>query len=245
MSDEEQKDLYIIGTGIKGLSQLTLEAREALVRCRKVFHLTSVHDELEGICSDVENNAPMYWTGERQRVVYERIVQKIMAEVEKGPGVANVIYGHPLFFDDINMHLIRLARERNLSYEVIPGVSCLDTLSVDLEIDYGDGVQIFEVQDMVYRDHPLNPRIHAIILQIGQFGSNLTIPKVPQTEGRFAPLEQHLLKYYPPDHVVTVAFSQRDNEYGQFQMRCAITELDANRERIFKGTTLHVPPIPK
>lgn len=243
MSEEELKDLYIIGTGITGLRQLTLEARDTLTRCRKVFHLTSVHEELEAICSDVENNSKMYWTGERQRVVYERIVDKIMTEVEKGPGVANVIYGHPLFFDDINMGLIKLARETNLSYEVIPGVSCLDTLSVDLEIDYGDGVQVFEVQDMVYRDHALNPRIHAIILQIGQFGSNLTIPKVPQTQGRFARLEQHLLKYYPSDHVVTIAFSERDEDYSRFQLRCAISEIDKNREKIFKGTTLHVPPV--
>ena len=243
MSGEELKDLYIVGTGINGLRQLTQEARDILVSCRKVFHLTLAHDELAELCSDVESNASLYWTGERQRVAYERIVDKVIAEVEKGPGVANVIYGHPLFFDDINMKLIRIARERNLRYKVVPGVSCLDTLSVDLEIDYGDGAQVFEAQDLVYRRHALNPRIHAVILQIGQFGSNLTIPKVPQTKGRFTPLEQHLLKYYPPDHPVKVVFSRQDDTYDRFEFECAVTKIDDNRERIFKGTTLYVPPV--
>lgn len=233
----------MIGTGITGMRQLSREAEQALRACRKVFHLTSVHDELAKLCDDVVNNADEYWTGEKQGTVYVRIIDKIMAEVAKGPGVANVIYGHPLFFDDINKELIRRCRAQSLDYVVLPGISSLDTLSTDFEIDYGDGLQVFEVQHMIRDGHPLNPHIHAIILQIGQFGTNLTIPEVPSPEGRFKPLEEYLVKFYPPEHQVFVAFSDRGDNWRRFQLRCAINELDKNRKKIFKGTTLYIPPV--
>lgn len=243
MNEDVLADLYLIGTGIRDLEQLTAEARAVLGRCRKVFHLTSSHDGLAGLCPEVVDHAADYWTGEPAREVYRRIADKVMAEVANGPGVANVIYGHPLFFDDINMDLIRRCRSAGLSYRVLPGISCLDTLSADLEIDYGDGLQVYEAQDLVYRAHPLNPRVHAVILQIGSFGSDVTIAEIPSPPGRFRPLEEYLMRYYPPEHPVTVAFSDRGDEWTRFQLRCPIAELDANRARIFKGTTLYVPPL--
>ncbi len=243
MNDSQLADLYLIGTGIRDLEQLTAEARAVLRRCRKVFHLTSCHQGLSELCADVVDNAAEYWTGEPARNVYRRIADKVMAEVEKGAGVANVIYGHPLFFDDINMGLIERCRRAGLSYRVLPGISSLDTLSTDLEIDYGDGLQVYEAQDLVDGEHPLNPRVHAVILQIGSFGSDLTIAEVPSPPGRFRPLAEYLMRFYPAEHPVTVAFSDRGDDWVGYQLRCPIQELDANRKRIFKGTTLYVPPL--
>ncbi|MDH3587897.1 MAG: SAM-dependent methyltransferase [Gammaproteobacteria bacterium] len=244
MNNDNLADLYLIGTGILGMRQISAEAYDALSRCRKVFHLTSNQEGLKMICPDVVDNAGEYWTGERPGIVYKRIADKVVAEVKNGPGVANVIYGHPLFFDDINIELIRQARELDLNYVVLPGISCLDTLSTDLEIDYGDGLQVYEAQDLVFNEHPLNPRVHAVILQIGLFGTqNLTIPNAPCPEGRFSLLQQYLEKYYSPDHLVTIAFSDRGDEWTRFQLQCRVSEIDANRKNIFKGTTMYIPPV--
>jgi uncharacterized protein YabN with tetrapyrrole methylase and pyrophosphatase domain len=236
-------DLYIIGTGILGMEHISIQTRETLSRCRKVYHLTSIHDELAGFCGDLVNNAELYWTGKPASEVYRKIIDTIVGEVEKGPGVANLTYGHPLFFDDINMGLIREMKNRGLKYKVIPGISCLDTLSSDLEIDYGDGLQVYEAQDLVFRQHPLNPKVHAIILQIAQFGSNLTIPSVPTAKGRFLPLEKYLAKYYPADHTVSIVFSDRGDSYTDYRVDFNINEFDKNQEKMFKGTTLYIPPV--
>lgn len=237
-------DLYLIGVGILGLKQISAEAESAIRSCRKIFHLTSVHGQLKKLCGEVVDNAEYYWTGESGSVVYQRIVARVLDEARRGPTVGNVIYGHPLFFDDINMSLIALARENGLRYKVIPGVSSLDTLSTDLEIDYGDGLQVYEAADLVYSGHPLNPKVHAVILQIGQFGSNLTIQSIPSPKGRFTVFQQHLMKYYPADHKVIVALSDRgDIGYRKFQFECKIAEMDDYRKKIFKGTTLYIPPL--
>ena len=237
-------DLYLVGVGILGLEQISAEAELAIRSCRKIFHLTSVHGKLKKLCDKVVNNDHVYWTGESRSVVYERIIARVLEEVERGPVVGNVIYGHPLFFDDINMGLIAEARKRGIRYKVISGISCLDTLSSDLEIDYGDGLQVYEASDLVNRAHPLNPGVHAVILQIGQFGSDLTTATIPSPKGRFAPFQEHLMKFYPADHKVVVALSDRgDIGYRKFQLECSIAELDDNRKKIFKGTTLYVPPV--
>ena len=237
-------DLYLVGVGILGLKQISREAEGVIRSCRKVFHLTSVDDQLRRINANVTDNEDLYWTGEPGSVVYERIIQRVFDEALKGPGVANVIYGHPLFFDDINMALIARSKEHGLKYQVIPGVSSLDTLSSDLEIDYGDGLQVYEAGDLVYNQHPLNPRVHAIILQVGQFGSNLTTQKIPSPRGRFTPFQEHLKRYYPANHKVVVAFSDRgDIGYRKSQLVCTIDEMDDHRKKIFKGTTLYIPPL--
>ena len=81
MSDEKLADLYLIGTGIRDLQQLTREARDILQRCRKIFHLTSSHQGLVDLGPEVINNAGEYWTGEPVRQVYQRITEKVMASL--------------------------------------------------------------------------------------------------------------------------------------------------------------------
>ena len=76
-----QVDLYIIGTGILGMDQASVQTREALGRCRKVFHLTSNHDALAALCQDVVDHAELYWTGLPARQVYRTIIDSVVDEV--------------------------------------------------------------------------------------------------------------------------------------------------------------------
>lgn len=238
-------DLYLVGLGIWGLHQLTREAEDILRHTRKVFHLTACHKELVELCEsgEVINNAEHYWVGDRARNVYKTLISKIIGEVEKGPGVANVIYGHPLFYDDINTGLIRWAKENNRSYHVVPGISCLDTLSADLELDFSPGLQVHEAQHMVYNQHPLNPKLKVVVMQVGSFGAHITNRELPSDEARFMPLQEHLLKFYPPNHEVTVVFSDRGDSWKQVLSTFAVASLAENNEKMFRGTTMYIPPI--
>jgi precorrin-6B methylase 1 len=40
------KKIYIVGVGIKGFKQITLEAIEIIKKSQKVYHLTLFHDDL-------------------------------------------------------------------------------------------------------------------------------------------------------------------------------------------------------
>jgi uncharacterized protein YabN with tetrapyrrole methylase and pyrophosphatase domain len=236
-------DIYVVGIGIRGLDQISQEALWALRSCRKIFHQTDQHQQLAKINPHVIDLAPLYWTNEEQIEVYERLADLIGREVENGPGVASVIYGHPLFFDDIHADLLRRSKRRGWRCEVLPGISSLDTLSIDLNIDYGEGLQVHEASDLVERKQTLNPRIHTLIFQIAEFNSYLTCD-TPSTEvGRFRPMERYLKKFFPADHPIIIAFSDDGDGTGTFLLKSRINKLDSLRRKIFLGTTLYIPPI--
>ncbi len=235
-------DLYLVGIGIRGMEQITQEAMRSLKKCRKVFHLTDQQRALEEINSDVVDLDPLYWTNELQSDVYDRLADTIISEARKGPGVASVIYGHPLFFDDVHSDLIRRCVRHRLKYVVIPGISSLDTLCIDLNIDYGEGLQVHEASDLVEYAYPLNTALHTLIFQIGEFNSYTTTQSPSMKAGRFEPMVRHLTKYYSADHPITIAFSDDGDGSGSHLLKSKLSKLDSHRRRIFLGTTMYLPP---
>ena len=239
----ELADLYLVGIGIRGMEQISQEALRTLKKCRKVFHLTDQQRQLAKINPHVVDLAPLYWTDEEQRDVYDRLVDLIMDEVEQGPGVASVIYGHPLFFDDVHVDLIKRSNRRGLRCVVLPGISSLDTLCIDLNIDYGEGLQVHEASDLVENELSLNPHIHTLIFQIAEFNSYTTCDTPSTGVGRFKPMERHLMKYFPADQPIIIAYSDDGDGSGSFILKSRLRRLDSHRRRIFLGTTLYIPPM--
>lgn len=235
-------DLYLVGIGIRGIEQISQEAHRCLKTCRKIFHLTDQHRRLATINPHVVDLGPLYWTNEEQRDVYDRLAALIMGEAERGPGVASVIYGHPLFFDDVHADLIKRSKRRGLRCVVLPGISSLDTLCIDLNIDYGEGLQIHEASDLVENELSLNPKIHTLVFQIAEFNSYTTCDNLSTAVGRFKPMERHLMKYFPADQPITIAYSDDGDGSGPFLLNSRLRRLDSHRRRIFSGTTLYIPP---
>jgi len=236
-------DLYLVGIGIRGMEQISQEALRSLKKCRKIFHLTDQHRRLAKINPHVVDLAPLYWTDEEQRDVYGRLADLITGEVEQGPGVASVIYGHPLFFDDVHVDLIKRSKRRGWRCVVLPGISSLDTLCIDLNIDYGEGLQVHEASDLVENEQSLNPHIHTLIFQIAEFNSYTTCDTPSTAVGRFKPMERHLLKYFPADQPITIAYSDDGDGSGSFLLKSRLRRLDSHRRRISLGTTLYIPPV--
>lgn len=236
-------DLYIVGVGIRGLEQISQEALRTLKGCRLIFHQTNQHQQLAEINSHVIDLNPLYWTNEEQLDVYERLANLIQDEVEKGPGVASVIYGHPLIFDDIHSDLLRRGKRRRWRCVVVPGISSLDTLCIDLNIDYGEGLQVHEASDLVEKEQILNPHIHTLIFQIAEFNSYRTCDTSSTEVGRFKPMEQYLMKFFPTNQPITIAFSDDGEGDGAFLLKSRLNRLDSLRRKIFLGTTLYIPPL--
>jgi len=241
MKKNKIADLYLLGIGINGMSQISVETQEILKRCRLVFHLSYSHEELLALNTNTVDLADEYWTDEAHDLVYDRLVARIMKEVGRGPGVASVTYGHPLFFDDVHMELTRLCKKKKLNCVVIPAISSLDTLSVDLGVDYGEGLQLFEAVHMVEGKLKINPRLHTLVFQIGEYGMHTTsyIPSDEPT--RFLKIQNYLLKYFPDDHPMVVAMS--DNGDGRTLLKSRLGRLNSHRKRIRLGSTLYLAPL--
>jgi precorrin-2 methylase len=235
------KDLYLVGLGIRFAEHLTTEARSVLERCRIVLHVDENHRGLKRFNERVVNLGRLYWTGDDRALVYARICQRVVKEMGRGPGVTLVTYGHPLLFDDVMHDLLRYCRRHRRSVRVVPGVSCLDTLAIDLGLDYGDGVQIYDSTDLVLNQHKLNPHIHTLLLQLAEYNFVRTSDALDRAKPRrYGSLVNYLRRFYPASHRVFVVYSN-DGKVGQrFCVR--LSDLDKHRMRMFPGTTLYVPP---
>ena len=235
-------DFYLLGIGIRGMKQVSLETIDALRKCRKIYHLTDEHRQLKRINPNVVNWGPHYWVEQDYDIVYQRLLDCLLEEVSKGPGVGSVIYGHPLFFDDVHMEIREISKRRGLRCVVLPGVSSLDTLSIDLGIDYGDGLLVVEADDIVENSIALNPDLHTLIFQIGEFG--MGSPGATRSTGpdRFMKIEKYLLKFYEPQQRIVIAYSDDGHGDGSVLLKSRLGRLSTHHRRMFSGTTLYIPP---
>ena len=239
--NKQLADLYLAGVGLRGLEQITRETQSVLEKCRAIFHYGEPHRELEAIGGTVVDLSNAYWTGEDRTVVYRRLVARVMAEVRRGPGVASITYGHPTLFDDVHMTLVRRCQREGLKCVVLPAVSCLDTVCIDLMIDYGDpGLVVFEATDLVMNRRKMNTELHTLVLQVGAFGIDATTDTISDTSGMFDDLERYLQQYYPRGHKMMVCYS--NDGRGSVKFSVKLGEMRRHEHRMFPGTTLYIPP---
>src|SRR5436190_23437935 len=84
---------------------------------------------------------------------------------------------------------------------VLPGVSCIDAISCDLGIDFGiTGLQVFEASTLVEGRQKLNPTAHTLLMQVGEFGTDITPDAIVEFKGMLSPLEMYLRHFFPKGH---------------------------------------------
>jgi len=238
-------DIYLLGRGIAdGVSQMTLEAMDAIKSSRIVFDLSGDVGSVRKLHKNVVDLYDDYWTGELSDNVYERLEETIVAEVRKnGPTLSLIVDGHPMLFDDVNWNLLRKAKRRGLKVVAVPGVSCLDTMMIDVGYDLGEGAQIVHVNHLLLSNITLDPQLQTYVLQIGKFGTSFFSRETKRNlPGRFTPLVEYLTRFYPPEIVVTLIVSLGENS---IRRRVRLRDLDSARAFLHRhqddGLTMHIP----
>ena len=241
-------DIYLLGRGVtSGVQQMTLEALRALEKSRVVFDLSGEVRSVRKLHKNVIDLAKEYWTGELNDDVYVRLEERIVAEVRaNGPTVALIVDGHPMVFDDVSWNLLRKAGRRRLNVVAIPGISCLDTMMIDVGFDLGEGAHIVEANDLVVSDITLDPQLQTYVLQVAKFGTCFVSRETKRNlPGRFTPLVDHLTRFYPPEHVATLIVSMNRDS---IRRRVALRDLDSARAFLHRhqdhGLTLYIPARP-
>jgi len=245
----QRVDIYLLGRGIvDGVSQMTLEAMDALRASRLVFDLSGDAKAIRKLHHNVIDLFDDYWTGELCDDVYKRLEETIVAEVRNnGPGVSIVVDGHPMVFDDVNWNLLRNSKRRRLNVVALPGISCLDTMMIDVGADLGDGAQIVHVNQLVLYGISLDPHLQTYVLQIGKFGTDFFSRETKRNlPGRFTPLAAYLTRFYPADHVAILIVSLGAQS---IRRRVRLGELDSARAFLHRhqddGLTMYIPAYPR
>jgi len=243
-------DIYLLGRGIAdGVSQMTAEALEAIRASRLVFDLSGDVRAIRKLHRNVVDLSSDYWTGELCDDVYERLQEMMLREAKtNGPTISIVVDGHPMLFDDVNWGILRAGRRRGLSVVPLPGISCVDTMMIDLGVDIGIGAQIVHANHLLSYNIALDPHLQTFVFQIGKFGTSFFSAETRRNRpGRFTPLVEHLTRFYPREHVATLIVSGGTG--AKLLKRVRLGALDDARAFLHRhqddGLSMHIPANPR
>jgi hypothetical protein len=135
-----------------------------------------------------------------------------------------------------------MARALELRVEVLPGLSALDAIFADLQLDpVVHGIQMYEATDLLLRRRPMQNDVPALIWQIGPLETGLHSQRISRPE-RFSRFIGHLQRFYPAQHQVVAIYCSPHPLMPPTRLRFALEDLGRHAEQIHSGFTLYVPP---
>lgn len=236
--------LVVVGTGLKAALHLTPEARDEISRADRVFYLVS--DPLseryfKTLSPKAKSLAPCYALGRPRMAAYERMIERILAQVRSGKRVCAAFYGHPGVSVLPSHEAIRQARKEGFEAKMLPGISAEDCLFAELGLDpTRSGCQSYEATDFLVYGRRFDPSSALILWQAGVVG-NLDYRDRPTRSG-MRRLTERLARAYGTKHEV-ILYEASLLPVIPSTIR-AITIGRLPHARITGGTTLFVPPRP-
>ncbi len=127
------------------------------------------------------------------------------------------------------------APKEGVAVRVLPGVSFLDEALAALNFDFSSGLQV--VLPLTHLQHGLfTPRLGLMVCQIVAIKNSQEAPRVDLTK-------DFLLRAYPPQHPVTLLWTDGLPEYRTQTRVIALADLvrEYGEEKFF--ASLYVPPL--
>jgi Tetrapyrrole (Corrin/Porphyrin) Methylases len=199
--------LVVVGTGIKAVGHMTLDARAWIAQADEVHYVTTdpiTEATIRGLSPSAQSLSRFYEIGRSRPDTYEAMTQAMLVGVRAGRTVCAAFYGHPGVFVHPSHEAIRRARAEGLRAVMEPGVSAEDCLFADLGLDPAVvGCAQYEATDfLVYRRRP-DPSAALIVWQIGAVGDLSWNPGRTNADN-VRVLVEALAATYGMDHVVVV-----------------------------------------
>jgi uncharacterized protein YabN with tetrapyrrole methylase and pyrophosphatase domain len=242
---DRRPDIYVIGTGIVGVWQLTREAEACLRRSRECFLVDpgyGVGEHIAALGPRVHNLIEEYQEGGNRIDTYRQMSARVVAAALDEPPVSLAVYGHPTLFVYPTTLIREAAKHLGLEVEVVAGISSLDTMLIDLDLEPGmNGLQLYDANAILVERRRLDNEVPCLLLQVDAVESAFH-SEAPSRPSRFQRLRDHLLQFYPEDHLVT---SVRSASFPIFEPQLVDFELGSLPKQMAErrlGGTLYVPP---
>jgi uncharacterized protein YabN with tetrapyrrole methylase and pyrophosphatase domain len=198
--------LTIVGTGIRSVAQVTLEAKAHMQQADKLLYLVTdpvTRDWICGLNETAESLHDCYRDEEPRLRAYARMTERIAAWVRKDLNVCVAFYGHPGVFVKPSHDAILQARQEGHRAEMLPGVSAEDCMFADLGFDPAvGGCQSYEATDFLTRKPRFDTASHLILWQVSVIAEGKFSSKGNYRKDGLAFLAEALLEHYPPEHEV-------------------------------------------
>ncbi len=203
--------LTVVGTGITGIGQTTLETVACLERADKVFYLVTEPTTevwIRGLNASAESLASLYADHKDRETTYAEITRRLISAVRGGARVCAAFYGHPGVLVQASHRTIRRLRREGYPTRMLPGVSADGCLFADLGVNPGDhGVQGFEATDFLMYRRRFDPTSELLLWQVGVLGEPRAIKGITCRPERLRKLVSVLRRHYPAAHRVTLYYA--------------------------------------
>jgi precorrin-6B methylase 1 len=235
--------LTIVGTGIKAVSHLTVEARLAVQSAEKLFYLVAdpvTAHWLEKQNPSAESLFRFYGRRKDRTTTYLQMVRHVLRVVRRGRSVCVAFYGHPGVFAFPPHEAARRAKAEGYRVRMLPGISAEDCLIADVGLDPGrTGCQSFEASDFLINHRRFDDTSLLILWQIGVIGER-ALPSDNCNREALRVLVDRLCESYAPSHRVIVYESAVHLAARSKVLRIPLSDLP--NSPVTAISTLCIPP---
>ncbi|WP_178133947.1 SAM-dependent methyltransferase [Vineibacter terrae] len=243
-NEKRNGSLIVVGTGIRTVGHLTVEAVAWIKRADKVLYV--VGDPVAELMlkelnpAGAESMTGMYAEGKPRIDTYNEMVERTLACVRAGLVTCMACYGHPGVFVYPSHESIRRARAEGFSARMLPGISSEDCLFADLGVDPGiNGCQSYEATDFLVNCRVIDPSSSVVLWQIGVVG-DATFKPYGYDLSAMPLLIERLLSIYPPTHPMYLY--EAAVFHGCEPVIRQITAAELAYGPLSAGNTLYIPP---
>ncbi len=238
--------LTVVGTGIKCVSHLTVEAQAYIKQTDLVLYLVNepeIENWIKKNSKECESLRPMYNIYDNRLDSYNAISNYIIKSMLKDRHVCVVLYGHPTIFANPGCQAAKTAESLGAEVKILPGISSQACLFSDLKINPGEfGLQSFDATDFLINNRKHDARSHLLLWQIYSIGfSGHVKNKNNFQKNALEILLNHLSFNYPDNHLLTL---YEASQYPYINPLIKNFKLkDLANELIPRLATLYIPPI--
>ncbi|WP_293900312.1 SAM-dependent methyltransferase [Phenylobacterium sp.] len=236
--------LIVVGTGIRTVGHLTMEAVAWIRQADKVLYV--VGDPVaEAMLKELnpagaESLTGLYAEGKPRIETYNQMVERTLDCVRAGMVTCMACYGHPGVFVYPSHESIRRARAEGFQARMLPGISAEDCLFADLGVDPGiSGCQSYEATDFLLNGRVIDPASSVVLWQIGVVG-DATFKPAGYDLSAMPLLIERLLAIYPATHPMYLY--EAAVFHGCDPVIRPITVHELAYGGLSAGYTLYIPP---
>jgi len=245
IENHKRGSLTIVGSGIKAVSHLTLEALNYIDNADIVYYTVADPETEMLIKKRNPNSIDLYeWYDDNKfrEETYVQMAEMMLQSVRSGKNTVGVFYGNPAVFAAPTHRAINIAKSEGYEAKMLPGISSIDCLFADLGVDPAvSGCQIFEASDLLLHNRQVNLDQQLIILQVGSVG-NFSFNFKGFNNDKLDVLLDFLIDKYGGAHEVIHYIANIFSFQQLIIEKITLSELKNSKEKLTGISTLYIPP---
>ena len=255
--NNKQYDVAIMGMGVRNIAHTTFEFVRVLKECELGFVVSLDQKSVDAFSSSLSSLSvegkslpPLvslvetYKADRIRHENYQEAAKVVLDATADNRPVAYITPGNPVTFDRVAQELISGCVQRGLRFKVIPAISFIDTILVDLQQELAPGMQTYEASWFVGMNIRPDTRLSCLLVQTSTFATSYPIldGRHPKKSALMS-LKEYLLKFYPDEHLVALVRSGISWDDSANICPVKIGDLDNISSLDQLGASMFIPPL--